>query len=444
MTVLHSASRALAAIAVVAGASLGVGPALAAVPAANTGPATVSVVVASSNVAVGQGQITASWSAVPGAIGYAVAAKAGGVTVATATVVAPLTSGTIVGLTGGTTYDIVVRAADAANGFGPESSPVRAVALTVPEAPAFSVSGKIVTWTAPNNGGSPITGYTVVQNSSGVTKEAGPADTSVTFDTEDTNAANYTVTATNAVGTSATGAASLPAPGAPTSLSATGTASSITVTWKAPISNGGPAVTGYVASLTKGGSAAGTVTTDAATLRADFTGLSAGTYLIDVRAVNTQGQGIPAGASVTITDSGTVVVGPVAETQTPEQATAIIAAPTSPGGSVGTTTSPPSSAPPVTKRNPTGVLPTTVRAPAGKSTTLIVRKPANITASKLYVWLKSPKGKVSAPEVSIKRVKGTLTVQFRAPKQPGRYELRVYQFGFRTPVATSTLVVRGR
>ena len=421
-------------------------PVWAAVPLANTAPGSVSVTVASSNIAVGQGQVTASWTAVPGAIGYALTAKAGGVSVATTTVVAPITSGTIVGLTGGVTYDIVVRTADV-GGFGSESNPVQAVALTVPESPAFTVTGGTVTWTAPNNGGSPITGYSVTQNSTGTTLTAAADATSVTFTTEDATAANYTVTATNAVGTSSSGAAAISTPSAPRGLSASGTATSITATWQEPASTGGAAITGYAATLSQGATTLATTSTDASTRQATFTGLSAGTFALSVRAVNSQGAGLPAGVSVTIAADGDVTVTPIASPSTPSESTATLVAPTAPNSSVGTSTpSTPSATPstPSVQKAPTGALPKSVSTSVKATTTVTLRKAVNVNPKKLYVWLSSKKTGSSTPSVRVKSGKKGITLTFLAPKRPGTYSLRVYQVGVRAPVATSTLVVKAR
>ena len=100
-------------------------------------PASVSVTVASTSVAVGEGRVTGSWGAVSGALAYAMSARTGGVVVATTTVTAPVTSATLTGLTGGVTYDIVVQTGNS-DGFGSASTPVQATALTVPSAPAIT------------------------------------------------------------------------------------------------------------------------------------------------------------------------------------------------------------------------------------------------------------------------------------------------------------------
>jgi hypothetical protein len=87
--------------------------------------------------------------------------------VTTTTVSAPITSATVTGLTGGITYDIVVQTANA-SGFGSASTPLQAVALTVPDTPTISTptvsSGNtVVSWSEPNNGGAAITSYGLTQ-----------------------------------------------------------------------------------------------------------------------------------------------------------------------------------------------------------------------------------------------------------------------------------------
>lgn len=118
----------------------------------------------------GNGQVSVSWS--PPADGgsaitsYTVAWKPTSGTVGTTqTVAAPATSTTITGLTNGTSYDFMVRAV---NDIGPgEYSPAAsATPSTVPSVPTGlqAVAGDrqvALTWSAPFDGGSAITGYTV-------------------------------------------------------------------------------------------------------------------------------------------------------------------------------------------------------------------------------------------------------------------------------------------
>ncbi|WP_234754965.1 fibronectin type III domain-containing protein, partial [Arthrobacter ramosus] len=74
----------------------------------------------------------------------------------------------------------------------------------------------VVSWTAPANGGSPITSYAVTPSSGGtalapVTVSGNPPSTTATVTgLSNGTAYTFTVTATNAVGTSAPSAASAP------------------------------------------------------------------------------------------------------------------------------------------------------------------------------------------------------------------------------------------
>jgi hypothetical protein len=93
------------------------------------------------------------------------------------------------------------------------------------------------------------------------------------------------------------------APGAPTKVSATAGNASATITWKAPSSNGGAAITGYVIKPSTGPAVkVGDVT------HATVTGLSNGTtYAFTVSAVNSAGTGPNSAASNSVTPKATSV-----------------------------------------------------------------------------------------------------------------------------------------
>jgi Domain of unknown function (DUF1929)/Fibronectin type III domain len=143
----------------------------------------------------------------------------------TATVVTgspPVTSATVAGLTDGTAYTFTVTATNGV-GTGPPSapsSPVTPAAPTAPGAPGgvTATAGNhsaSVSWSAPANGGSPITLYTVTPYLAGVAQAATqvsgspPATTANVTGLTNGDAYTFTVTATNAV---AAGPASAPSP----------------------------------------------------------------------------------------------------------------------------------------------------------------------------------------------------------------------------------------
>ncbi|UKA60097.1 fibronectin type III domain-containing protein [Arthrobacter sp. FW306-2-2C-D06B] len=202
-------------------------------------------------------------------------------------------------------------------------------ASTAPTAPAApsgvaATAGNgsaVVSWTAPANGGSPITSYTVTPSSGGtalapVTVSGNPPSTTATVTgLSNGTAYTFTVTATNAVGTSAPSAASAPvtptaptAPAAPTGVTATAGNASAVVSWTAP-ANGGSPITSYTVTPSTGGTALAPVTVSGnpPSTTATVTGLTNGTaYTFTVTATNAVGTSPASAASAPVTPSAPV------------------------------------------------------------------------------------------------------------------------------------------
>ena len=182
-----------------------------------------------------------------------------------------------------------------------------------------------VSWTAPSsNGGSAITSYTVTPYigstaQTPITVSGSPPATSTTV-TGLTNGTTYTftVSATNANGT---GPASTPSnavtpspptvPGTPTGVTATAGNGSASVSWTAPSSNGGSAITSYTVTPYVGGvpQQSTTVSGSPPATSTTVTGLTNGTsYTFIVSATNAIGTGPASAPSNAVTPGA---VGPV-------------------------------------------------------------------------------------------------------------------------------------
>jgi hypothetical protein len=115
---------------------------------------------------------------------------------------------TVTGLENGTAYYVKVRATNGV-GTGPDSTASNTV---TPAGPPFAPTGvnafldgdrAIVRWTAPDDNGSPITGYTVSASPGGSATTVGGDTTSATIsDLEEGTGYTFTVVATNEIGDS--------------------------------------------------------------------------------------------------------------------------------------------------------------------------------------------------------------------------------------------------
>ena len=161
-----------------------------------------------------------------------------------------------------------------------------------------------VTWSAPaSDGGSIVTSYTV-RASNGATVSVGGSTMTATF-TGLTNGTSYTftVTAANSVGS---GSASTPSnavtpmtvPGAPTNVSATAGNASATVTWSAPASDGGAAISAYVIRGSDGSQTTVSGSSRSATVGSLTNGVS---YTFTVAAINAVGTGPDSVATGSVT-----------------------------------------------------------------------------------------------------------------------------------------------
>lgn len=211
----------------------------------------------------------------------------------------------------------------AKSGCASGSAQVTATSLAAPGAPTSvsAVAGNaqaVVSFTAPASpGGAPITRYTVTSSPGGLTATGTASPITVTGLTNGT-AYTFTVTATNIAGTGAASSASTAvtpatpatAPGAPTSVSAVRGNAQAVVSFTAPANTGGGLISSYTVTATPVGG--GTIVTATGTgSPITVTGLINGTiYTFTVTATNS------VGSSSSSSPSAAITVGKLAQTIT--------------------------------------------------------------------------------------------------------------------------------
>ena len=253
------------------------------------------------------------------------------------------------GLAAGTTRHYRVSAINA-NGSGTASNVDSATTgTTVPGAPTglsatASGSNRInLSWSAPAiTGGSAITGYKIEVSSNGTSSwtnlvaDTGNANTTYQhIGLTASSTRHYRVSAINANGSgtasnvdSATTGTTVP--GAPTGLTATASGSTqIDLSWSAPASTGGSAITGYKIEVSSNGGSSWTdqvANTSSTTTTYAHSGLGGGTTRhYRVSAINTNGAGTASNVANATTGQTTVTFGASSYTAAEGGATATVA-----------------------------------------------------------------------------------------------------------------------
>jgi len=207
---------------------------------------------------------------------------------------------TIINLTNGTTYQVIVRGVNA-SGNGAPSIAVPGTPGNVPDAPTITVApgnGQLTVTVTPSfNGGSPITGYRYSVGGAIIPPVTDPPINSPFTITGLTNGTSYSVVA-YAVNLIGTGPGSAPVSGTPGTvpnapvlfgiLSGNG---QLSVGFCLPVPDGGSPITSYQCTATSAGSS---ITQSGTTSPVVITGLANNTsYSVVIRAINIIGSSAP-------------------------------------------------------------------------------------------------------------------------------------------------------
>jgi hypothetical protein len=389
----------------------------------------------------GDGAATVSWTpdaSDPPETTYAVTASPGGATAQLTPAAGDPTSAVVSGLQNGTSYTFTVTAATAA-GRSEESLPSPPVVPGPPGAPTTVLgtpgdSTTDVSWTSP--AGAPVTSYQVTSDPPGAEVEVPGSSTHATLTgLANGTAYSFTVTATNAIGSTASAPSDAVIPGppsAPTGVTATPGDTTALISWTpAP---GAPATSYRVVSTPARAlyTLTGSNGTPAPTSLIARQLVNGTRYTFTVTAIN------PVGASAASTPSPAVVPGPPG---VPSRPTAIAGDTTatvswtagaggpatsytvtsSPGGRTAVTTAPPGGLPPTTATvagltNGTAyTFRVTASGPVGTS--------AASAASAAVTPRPTPTGTTTVQDTSSATVFGGWTSVAKAAATAGRYRL---------------------
>ena len=215
----------------------------------------------------GDQMITLNWAAPASVAGLTLAgyeyryAASTGTLPATWTNVGNVTTTSIAGLTNGTTYNFELRAVSTTDAKG-DVATASATPSTMPDAPVLTATEGyrlvMLSWTAPENNGAAITAYHVemLNTQNQWVAEASLPGTATSYTDRGLNDSavyTYRLIAENVAGRSSasnsadatTLAQPAQVPGPPSSITATAGAGMVTLTWGAPLFNGGAPITRY-------------------------------------------------------------------------------------------------------------------------------------------------------------------------------------------------------